>query len=110
MPATSTRTRRTSIYNVRVHEVHHSAMEDVLRKMARAVQALRPLTDQHTQITDHEHGYGYVSVGFRAADDDEARRVADTALSHLPGSASGPDYEWVTIHTGFGIHRREFPA
>lgn len=107
---TTTHTRRTSLYNLRVENVHHSAMDDVLRTVARVIGGHRVIQDQHTRITDHEDGYGYVSVGFRATDDEAARALAERVRPHLPGNAAGPYYPDLTINTGFGIHRREFTA
>lgn len=106
MPATHT--RRTSIYNLRVEDVSHADAGTVMQEVATQVARSRYLTDQHTHM--EADGYGYVSVGFRATDDEDARAVAESVRPYLPGDSTGPRYPRLTLNTGFGIHRREFTA
>lgn len=93
-----TTARRTSIYSLRIVETDEvSALPSMMSALTDLeVQRL----DSHTRVED---GQPYAAVGFRAADDEAARRISYGVLQYLDYSAS----TGVRLFTGFGQHRRE---
>lgn len=89
--------RVSSIYSLRVPAAYPQHDLDAL--VAGLASTGTELQDSHVRIED---GHPYAAVGFRAADDTEAARIAINTLDW----AEVPSAPAVLI-TGYGAHRRE---
>jgi hypothetical protein len=92
--------RASSIYSLRVRTtVPQAVLVSLTEGLAFTGNKLQ---DSHVRIED---GAPHAAVGFRAADDDHAIRLANEVIDHAglqPAVRSGS----VRLVTGYGIHRR----
>jgi hypothetical protein len=90
--------RASSIYSLRVLHPTEPAPQ-LLNDLVAGLRDLEvPRLDSHVRTED---GQPYAAVGFRAADDTEARRIAEGVLGYV---RPGFDYRLIT---GYGVNRRE---
>lgn len=92
--------RRTSAYALRINVPTHEGWASALDAAAQALPEGVVVTDQH--VRRRPLG-AYLSVGFRAADDNTAVAIAETTLARFHGDRPHAGAE---LLTGHGVHRR----